>query len=141
MLDMGFAANGAPTDMVLPQSHNLDPIVSHPALNNGRGLTQLSTGASQGAGYIPTWGFVAPPGFGDAPQHTYTTYATIPVDTRGTGDNPATMLHSVQAPTYQNQVLINQGQPIQGGNLLLTGLYTPSPMVSPTNAPFGGSGV
>jgi hypothetical protein len=86
--------------------------------------------------YQPTWKFVAPPGVGDAPQHVYSTFALIPFDARGPGDNPVTYLRSVNPLQFQNFTIRQNGMPVAGGSLLLTGLYTPSPQNSPANAPY-----
>ena len=138
MLDLGFTRGDG---NILPQSHNIGPIVTHPDLDDRRGNTRGAFHPGNPAGYVPSWRFVQPPGVGDAPQHVFTTFCNIPLDWRGAGDNPASYLRSTCAPIWQNQVLINQGVPVAGGDLLLTGLYTPSPMTSPGNAPFGGSGL
>jgi len=91
------------------------------------------------AGYDPTWKFVAPPGFGDAPQHVFSTFTLIPLDIRGPGDNPFTYLRSFLAPNVQNFAMRYQGMPVQGGNFLFTSLYTPDPMQSPANDLFAGA--
>jgi hypothetical protein len=88
-------------------------------------------------GYIPGWRFVPPPGIGDAPQHPYTTYSLIPFSVEGPGDEPATYFKNVNAPPIIQQFAMRQqGMGVTGGNLLMTGLYTPQPLDSPANDQF-----
>ena len=84
-----------------------------------------------GPGYTPQWRWVQPPGVGNAPQHIYDVYALVPVDNRGPGDNPVTFLRIGVEPVIQNFAMRMQGFAVDGGNFLMTGLYTPAPIVAP----------
>jgi hypothetical protein len=88
-------------------------------------------------GYLPSWKWKSPPGVGDAPQHVWTTWALIPFSVDGPGDKPATYLRSIQAPVVVNFAMRQQGMAVDGGNMLLTGLYTPQPMGSMNSSVYG----
>jgi hypothetical protein len=90
------------------------------------------------AGYLPSWKFVAPPGVGDAPQHVFSTWTAFPLSLDGPGDKPATYLRIGQQQTIANFAMRWQGIPAAGGNVLMTGLYTPMPMDSMANDITGG---
>lgn len=109
-----------PPDEPLPRSQSL--------AGGGRTIT--------GPGPYPTWRFVSPPGVGDAPQHVYTSIQLAPFSIDGPGDRPASYLRSFLAPVLQNFAVTKVGRPVEGGNLLLSGLYTPAPMASPNSVVF-----
>jgi hypothetical protein len=77
-----------------------------------------------------TWQWHSPPGVGDAPQHVWTTYYLAPVDNiRGPGDMPISYINTARInPTLWNFAMRQLGMPITGGNILLSGLYTPQPI-------------
>lgn len=103
------------------------------------GATATLTTHDKANGYHPGWRWVSPPGVGDAPQHIYSTYALFPVAIEGPGDEPATYLKITNAPPIiQNFAMRWQGIPVGGGNFLMTGLYTPQAMESPSNDQFAG---
>jgi hypothetical protein len=87
----------------------------------------------QKQGYAPQWKYIAPLGLQDnsALASIYDIYSLFPVDNRGPGDNPITYLQIGCEPVLQNFAMRMQGIPVQGGNMLLTGLYTPDPIVPP----------
>lgn len=89
-------------------------------------------------GYLPSWNWVPPPGVGDAPQHVYATFALIPLSVDGAGDRPASYLRSVLPPIIQNFAMRWQGMGVDGGSILMTGLYTPQQMGNPGNDLFAG---
>jgi len=99
------------------------------------GASQLEVMAS-GKGVNPSWKWVAPPGIGDAPQMVYTAFQLAPWSIDGAGDRPAAYLKSYQPPVVANFAMRWQGMPVGGGSVLLTGLYTPTPMASPTSGIF-----
>lgn len=115
------------------------------APNDGLGMargTQVQTERvhAKSNGYLPKWSWVAPPGIGDAPQHVWQTYFLAPLDVvKGPGDMPATYFRDWQPPTFANFAMRWQGMAVDGGNLLMTGLYTPQPLESLSNDIFAGS--
>ncbi len=84
-------------------------------------------------GYAPQWKHMLPLGLMEfsALASVYDVYALAPVDNRGPGDNPITYLRIGDEPVLQNFAMRMQGIPVQGGNMLMTGLYTPTPIVPP----------
>jgi hypothetical protein len=102
-------------------------------------ITVQNNGAVPG-GYAPSWGFIMPWGVGDAPQHPWGTRWLAPMDNRGPGDNPATFFRSTLAPVIMNFAMRWQGMPVTGGNLLMTGLYTPAPLDAMSAAIYGPGG-
>jgi hypothetical protein len=90
-------------------------------------------------GYMPQWGWRQPPGVGDAPQFVWETYCLAPVSVDGPGDRPVSFLRSTLAPILQTLAVTYSGTPIFAGNMLLNGLYTPTPMGSPNNLVFSGN--
>jgi hypothetical protein len=90
-------------------------------------------------GWLPSWRFKQPPGVGDAPQHVWATFSLYPLDIRGPGDNPVTYLRIGGPPIVANAALRYQGMAVEGGNFLLTGLYTPAPLESMSSGVYSGS--
>jgi hypothetical protein len=82
------------------------------------------------AGWKAQWAWHAPPGVGDAPQSVWQTYYLAPVDAmKGPGDLPRSQINTINMnPQIQNFAMRYQGMAVQGGNILLTGLYTPAPI-------------
>lgn len=104
---------------------------------HGANISQILPLHDKEDGWSPSWRWVAPPGIGDAPQHVFTTYALAPISIEGPGDEPAAYLKIVNAPPIiQNFAMRWQGMPVQGGNFLMTGLYTPQPLDSLSNDQF-----
>jgi hypothetical protein len=91
-------------------------------------------------GYAPSWGFIMPWGVGDAPQHPWGTRWLAPMDNRGPGDNTTTFFRTFTPPIIQNFAMRWQGMAVNGGNLLMTGLYTPAPLDAMTAAIYGPGG-
>jgi len=96
-------------------------------------LSQVQPVHSKSSGYLPSWVFRAPPGFGDALQHVFATFTLIPFSVDGPGDRPVSYLRSLIPPTIANFAMRQQGMPVDGGSLLMTGLYVPQPLESPSN--------
>lgn len=119
---------------VLPEGYPYDPLTMNGGLiapNGDAGQpSQYQPSAVKGAAWVPSWKFVPPPGYGDAPQHVWATLELIPFSIDGAGDRPVSYLRSFVAPIIQNFQMRFNGMPIEGGNLLLTGLYTPEPLTS-----------
>ena len=105
-----------------------------------RGAYQVEPVHPKADGYLPSWKFVMPPGVGDPPQHAWSTYSLAPVSINGPGDSPVTYLRSIGPPlTIANFAMRLQGMPVDGGTFLLTGLYTPQPLGSPSNDVYSGA--
>jgi hypothetical protein len=135
---------GKPNPAIAPQGVTNDPVGYSRNFGPGRGLYQTERVHAKSDGYLPSWKFVAPPGVGDAPQHVWTTYSLIPVSLDGPGDRPASYFRWKVPPLMQPFLMRYQGMAVDGGNFLMTGLYTPEPLsiVSPAvysgAAPYGG---
>jgi hypothetical protein len=108
------------------------PVQNFPRFGHGSPLPNPQPIQPPGSskGYASSWQWHTPPGVGDAPQHVWTTYYLAPVDNvRGPGDLPISFLNTANMrPMIQNFSMRWQGMPVQGGNILLTGLYTPQPI-------------
>ncbi|MDR3449787.1 MAG: hypothetical protein P4M15_08625 [Alphaproteobacteria bacterium] len=91
------------------------------------------------AGYLPSWKFHAPPGIGDAPQHVWATLALFPLCVDGPGDRPASYFRWKVPPIMANFAMRYQGMAVDGGNLLMTGLYVPDPLQQLSNDVYAGS--
>lgn len=141
-MDISFGDNSA-----VPFGFPADPVSSvgaYPApispVNYGHGetISQLQRVHGKDGGWHPSWNWVAPPGIGDAPQHVFSTFTLIPFSVDGPGDRPASYLRSYFAPIVQNFAMRYQGMAVDGGSILMTGLYTPEQMGSPANDVFAG---
>ena len=120
-------------DPTSPQSQANDPLgLARQAAYNVEPVHAKS------GGWLPSWKFVPPPGVGDAPQHVWTTFTLIPLSVDGPGDRPATYFRSLQPPVIANFAMRWQGMPVDGGSMLLTGLYAPQPMQSMNSDIYGG---
>jgi hypothetical protein len=134
-------------DGIIPEGYPYDPITMSQGLiaptEYGNGVVStVQPSGNPGAGlqgYAPSWKYVPPPGIGDAPQHVWSTFSLIPVSIDGPGDRPAGYLRSYLAPIVQNFRALYNGIPIEGGNFLLTGLYTPQPLTSPGYSAYAGA--
>jgi hypothetical protein len=102
-------------------------------LSPGGALSQSQPVHSKADGYLPSWKWVAPPGIGDALQHVFSTFTLIPFSVDGPGDRPVSFLRSLVPPTVANFAMRWQGMPVNGGSVLMTGLYAPQPLESPSN--------
>lgn len=115
------------------------------APNDGLGMArsgqyQVEPVHSKSDGYLPSWAYRQPPGVGDAPQHVWTTYFLAPVSIDGPGDRPASYLRTIgPPPVIANFAMRWQGMGVDGGNFLMTGLYTPQPLESYSNDVYSGS--
>jgi hypothetical protein len=131
-------------DPTIPEGYPYDPVTlgsfSAPPIAYGVGVQTAQQDMVHGKtnGYLPGWHWVPPPGVGDAPQMVYDTFALFPLSVDGPGDRPATYFKSLQAPIIQNFAMRWQGMAVDGGNILMTGLYTPDQMASPSNDVFSG---
>lgn len=84
---------------------------------------------SPAGGYSSRWQWHAPPGMGDAPQHVWQTYYLAPISLMGPGDAPIGVINTTRMnPSIQNFAMRRQGFGVTGGNMLMSGLYTPEPL-------------
>ena len=98
----------------------------------------LAPGTNENA---PSWKWVAPPGVGDAPQHVYNTYALLPFNIQGPGDQPIAFLSDYVQPVWLDQHINLWGSPIYSGGFEMSPLWTPEPTANPSNQPFAGAGL
>jgi len=126
-------AIGEPDSGIAPRGVN-DPLGVARA-----GAYQTESVHAKSDGYLPSWKLVLPPGFGDAPQHVWTTYALAPVSINGPGDVPASYFRTFVPPVWANFAMRFQGMPVEAGDLLMTGLYTPEPLAMPNPANWTGA--
>lgn len=133
---------------IVPEGYPFDPITqvgawSSPtqgvAFGNGAPVIQQDQVHGKSGGYLPAWLWVPPPGIGDAPQHVYSTFSLYPLSVDGPGDRPASFFRSILPPVIQAFAMRWQGMAVDGGSLLMTGLYTPDQLASPGNDLFAGS--
>jgi hypothetical protein len=131
----------------IPEGYPFDPvtqvgqfsgIASPIAYGQGATLSQKQRVHGKEDGWHPSWIWVSPPGVGDAPQHVFATFTLIPLSVDGPGDRPASYLRSFLAPIVQNFAMRYQGMAVDGGAFLMTGLYTPQQLGSPSNDVFSG---
>ena len=134
---------GTPNSDISPQA--LDPGGDgyfEDALGQARGgpygAYTLEPVHAKADGFLPSWVFRAPPGIGDAPQHVWSTWSLIPLAVDGPGDRPASYLKWFCPQTVANFAMRWQGMPVDGGSVLLTGLYTPQPMETMSQDIYGG---
>ena len=130
----GFGDNIQPTGPV--------PFVLNPgAIGTASGVTiqQHVLQSGNPYEYAPSWNWVPPPGIGDAPQHVFNTFAIIPFNIEGPGDEPFQFLSHYQPMQVTQHLAVNRsGYPARSGDFALNPLWTPSPQVSRANDQYAG---
>ena len=127
---------GMPDSAIIPED---DPYDNDPLSIARNPAYTVEPIHSKVDGYLPSWKWVSPPGVGDAPQHVYSTFTLIPLSVDGPGDRPVTFFRSILPPIWANFAMRWQGMAVDGGSMLLTGLYTPEPMSSMSSDIYNGA--
>ncbi len=122
---------GAPDSNIVPENSWFDPLAA--------ARTAAYTHEHVGPGYHSSWKFVAPPGFGDAPQHVFSTFTLIPLSVDGAGDRPRAYLSYLLPQSLQPLNLTDNGMAINSGVIQLRGLYDASQQLAASAVISGGT--